>query len=483
MGNLRTMTLPAHRHYFPILVLLSAWSGIAFQNPVLFLVPILFLFGVLSVYRLHWIFYILLISIPFSTELELPGGLSTDFPDEPLMWWLFGCGLVFVISSLLEDLKNWMKHPLTWAILVHWVWILYTSIVSQDVMTSLKYWLAKTWYLLVFYLLAYLFLKNYKRIFLFSIVSILAAVVTVLLIEFKHAGSGFAFSEINTAVRPFYRNHVNYACLLVCLLPYAWAVWKQLDRSGINRLLWTGAIVIILSGIFLSYTRAAYLAVCSIALVYPLLKWRLVQVAAGIFPIVLLVGFFYLVSGNRYLELAPDYNKAIAHHEFGSLLEATPQGKDISTMERVYRWVAGVQMVGDKYLVGFGPAGFYGSYRPYTIHQFSTYVSDNPERSTIHNYYLMLAVEQGIPGLLFFLIIVYLFYIEAQRTFKSQDPERRRWGLAAIWSLSSILVLLFFNDMIETDKVGSYFFINIAILVRLNHMRTPDKLQTNINGD
>ncbi len=473
MREFRTMALP-QRQYFPILVLISTSLGVAFQNYFLFLAPVFFLFAVTSVYRLHWIFYLLLFSIPFSTELELPGGFSTDFPDEPIMWWLFCLGVIYIIITRTEDIKNWMKHPLTWAILVHWVWIFYTSITSQDMIASIKFWLAKTWYLMVFYLMAYVFLKTYKRMLVFSVISVLAAVITVLIVEYKHAASGFAFDQINTAVRPFYRNHVTYASLLVCLLPYTLPVWHYLKGDGIKRLLWTMAILILLCGIFLSYTRAAYLAVLGIVLVYPLLKWRLVHTAAVAVPVILLVVFFYFISGNRYLELAPDYNKAIAHHEFSTLLEATPQGKDISTMERVYRWVAGVNMVGDRYLVGFGPAGFYNAYKPYTLNQFTTYVSDNPERSTIHNYYLMTAVEQGIPGLLFFLILVYLVYLEAQRMFKSRDPVLRRWGIAAIWSFTSILILLFFNDMIETDKVGSYFFINIAILVRLNHMRNPE---------
>jgi len=472
MDTIRTMALP-EKQYFPFLVLLSSGLGIVFQNYFFFLLPLIVLFAGITVYRLHWIFYILLFSIPFSTELDLPGGFSTDFPDEPIMWWLFCFGLLYVLTTRSEDLKNWMRHPLTWAILIHWVWIFYTSIVSQDMIASMKFWLAKTWYLVVFYLLAFLFLKTYKRLLAFSVFSIVAAVITVVVIEFRHAASGFAFDQINTVVRPFYRNHVNYACLLVCLLPYSWPVWHYLKRDQFKRVIWTGVILILLCGIFLSYTRAAYLAIFGIVLIYPLLKWRLVHAAAVVVPVVVLIGLSYFISNNRYLEFAPDYNKAITHYEFGSLLEATPQGKDISTMERVYRWVAGANMVGERYLVGFGPAGFYGAYQPYTLNQFSTYVSDNPERSTIHNYFLMTAVEQGIPGLVFFLILIYLFYLEAQRSFKSPDPVRRSWTLAAIGSFSSILILLFFNDMIETDKVGSYFFINIAILVRLNHMRTP----------
>ena len=123
-------------------------------------------------------------------------------------------------------------------------------------------------------------------------------------------------------------------------------------------------------------------------------------------------------------------------------------------------------------MVGFGPAGFYSAYSAYTLHRFSTYVSENPERSGIHNYYLMTAVEQGIPGLIFFLILIWLFFLVAQQLLRAKQLSLRHWGFAATMSMSSILVILFFNDMIETDKVGSYFFINIAILVRLSHMRT-----------
>ena len=69
-------------------------------------------------------------------------------------------------------------------------------------------------------------------------------------------------------------------------------------------------------------------------------------------------------------------------------------------MERLYRWVAGTRMTADKSILGFGPGNFYDYYKPFTLGtQFTTYVSENRDRSTVHNYLLMTAVEQGIPGL------------------------------------------------------------------------------------
>lgn len=459
------------RNGFPVFVLISALAGIVFQEPWCFLAPLFLLFFQISVHRLHWIFYLLLISIPLSTEVDLPGGFATDFPDELLMWWLFGFGLVYVLHPATADIRKILKHPITVALAVHWLWILFTSLSSQDVWVSLKYWISKTWYLFVFYILAYLFLKNEKRLFRFALLSIGTAALTVMIIEWKHAGSGFAFDQINTAVRPFYRNHVNYACLLVCLLPYAWPVWHLLKRKAFFRMVWIGLVLVLLAGIFFSYTRAAYLALPAVILVYPVVRWKWVNRAMLILPALGIAAMIYFTSGNRYLELAPDYNKAVTHVEFGTLLEATPQGKDISTMERLYRWVAGVRMVGEKYLVGFGPAGFYSAYPAYTLHRFSTYVSENPDRSGIHNYYLMTAVEQGLPGLIFFLVLIWLFFLEAQPLLRAKLPALRHWGFAATMSMSSILVILFFNDMVETDKVGTYFFLNFAILLRLNQIR------------
>ena len=86
----------------------------------------------------------------------------------------------------------------------------------------------------------------------------------------------------------------------------------------------------------------------------------------------------------------------------------------------------------------------------------------------------MTAVEQGIPGLLLFLVVLYFYFQTAQNVLTRISLRLRPWAIASIWSMGVILSILLFNDMIETDKVGSYFFINMAILVRLNRMTDQD---------
>lgn len=458
--------LKSTSYLFPVLIVISSLICIIAHDLIWMMIPFAILFIWLSIGKVHWIYFLLIASIPFSTEVDIPGGLSTDFPDEILMWWLCGIGSIYLLMNRVA-LRRLFYHPLTWMLFFHWLWILLCCLGSQDILVSIKFWLSKSWYLFIFYVLAYTLLKSERRFLIFTWISAIAASITVIFIESRHGMNGFAFNMINTVVRPFYRNHVNYACLQVCLLPYVWALWNNYQHRPLIKNIILGLAGIMILGIALSYTRAAYVALFSLAVIYPILKFKLVNKVALFIVIGSIFSMIYLYQHNRFLELAPDYNQAISHTDFSSLLAATPKGKDISTMERLHRWVAGTRMIGDKYIIGFGPNQFYNYYKPYTLNQFATYVSNNPDRSTIHNYFLMTAVEQGIPGLLIFLGIILVYFKQAQQSFVTMVSKYRPWMIASIWSLSSILVILCFNDMIETDKVGSYFFINLAILVNV----------------
>jgi O-antigen ligase len=448
----------------PLFILLCSAIAIASDEWRIFIVPFLLLFIWLSVIRPHWIYFLLLFTIPFSTELDLPGGFSTDFPDEILMWWMFGLGILLLIKNKSFS-KEILKYPLTLVILIHWVWIIITCISSVDISYSIKYWLSKSWYLMNFYVLGIYFLKEGTRKSVFANLVLVASCITVLIIETKHAFTGFAFSEINESVRPFYRNHVNYACLLVAVFPFIYPLWKKYQHQLITKTIVFCAGIILLAGILFSYTRAAYISLFSIFIFYPIIRYRLVNLSFVLAIFITIAGVLYFTAGNRYLELAPDYNKAVSHTDFGNLLEATPQGKDISTMERLYRWVAGGNMIVEKPVLGFGPANFYNAYQSFTLTQFTTYVSDNEERSSIHNYYLMIAVEQGIPGLIIFLAILYFYFKMAEQFWQASNTLQKHWILASVWSMGAILMILIFNDMVESDKVGSFFFLNMAILV------------------
>ena len=150
------------------------------------------------------------------------------------------------------------------------------------------------------------------------------------------------------------------------------------------------ATLIMLVGVQFSYTRAAYITLVMAVGAYFVVKWRLMKIVLA-FSIAFALFFIHNVTEqNNYLNSKPEYNKTVTHDKFDDLLSATTDGTDVSTMERVYRWVAGGHMVADKPYFGFGPSTFTKYYKQYTLFGFTTYVSDNDELSGIHCYYLSL---------------------------------------------------------------------------------------------
>jgi O-antigen ligase len=181
------------------------------------------------------------------------------------------------------------------------------------------------------------------------------------------------------------------------------------------------------------------------------------------------------------MSYAPDFEKTVWH---GGNLEAhlasTYKLQDVSGMERVYRWVAAARMVADKPLTGTGPSTFYPEYKRYTITGFRTYVSDNPEHSTTHNYFLLQLAEQGVPGFLLFAALVATALLTAERLYHASAarPEVRRVVLAVVLSLVIILFHLFLNELLEVDKIGTFFFVGLAVLVRCDSWLTDSPAST-----
>src|SRR5688500_18842426 len=105
------------------------------------------------------------------------------------------------------------------------------------------------------------------------------------------------------------------------------------------------------------------------------------------------------------------------HRDFRDHLIATYQLRDQSTAGRLNPWVDGVRIVKEKPFRGFGPGSFYNRYKPFTITSFKTWVSSNPERSTVHNYFLLVATEQGLFGLILLLVLLGVAIFVAERLY------------------------------------------------------------------
>lgn len=413
----------------------------------------------------YFVFLLLLFSIPFSAEIQFSETLGTDFPDELLMiiasflflaYWLYH-------PSVLQ--KKIIKHPLIIVLILTLCWSLISVISSTQPLISFKFLLAKGWYVGAFVLAALIAFSQKQHIRSSIIAIVVAMVLVTLIIVVRHYQYGFSFEYVNDVPKPFFRNHVNYSAMLVCIIPIVFIYWQSVKKSKTGFLIGL-LLIVLLAALYFSYARGAWLALFIGIIAVWLIKKKLLIVTYIIAVLVLLASVFWIKNNDRYLQYANDYKTTIWHKDFREHLIAMYHMKDVSTAERFYRWIAGVRMIKDNWLTGYGPGSFYNNYKPYAIPAFKTWVSNNEEHSTVHNYFLLVTIEQGIPGLIFFLLLAGMMLYYAQYLYhRIKDNFYKQVAITSGVILMIILAVNFLSDLVETDKIGSLFFLCLSMLV------------------
>ncbi|QNF34651.1 O-antigen ligase family protein [Adhaeribacter swui] len=454
---------------FSFILLASLGMAIYWQNVFILVIPLLFVVigVVLTDYSI--LYYLLLIAIPFSVEVDLPNGLGTDLFSEPLIILLAGCTLGSWLLGAKQNPHFW-KHSLIKMLLLVFMWAVVTTLFSENYVRSVKYLLAKSWYLLVFVFLTSSLLQNPATLqkYLYFFMGALGIVVGITLL--RHAQVGFSFGLVNKIVAPFLRNHVAYGALAAAALPFS--VYLTLyQKNKFWQALWGMVSLLLLAGVAASYTRASWLSL-PLALAYALvIRFRLTRYLLLSVFIICLGTVLYFSSNYRYMQYAPEYEKTIFNQgDITKHLKATYTLRDVSGMERVYRWIAAARMVAAKPVMGHGPNSFYPEYFKYTVSRFTTYVSDNPEKSTVHNYFLLQFAEQGYPGGILFLILMGYALLLPEKLYHraATTPEFKKITLAAGLCFFIITVHLFLNELVETDKIGFLFYFSLVVLIRLD---------------
>lgn len=398
-------------------------------------------------------------------EYQLTSSLATDLPDEQMMWLLTPLVILMTIYQR-KRISALINSPLTFLVLISLFWTFITILFSEVPFLSLKFLAAKIWYIIPFSIGVFFFLNDEPSIIQAGKYMVLSLLFTVLIILIRHALLGFRFDEIKYIMWPFYRNHVNYGALLVCLIPVAVGLHRYNGK-------WALVILMLLIGLFFTFSRGAWLALSVGIMMIWLIKKRVVQWALLSASIIVLSISVWLLKDNNYLRFRPNYEQTIYHYELDDHLSATYNFSDLSTVERFYRWIAASKMIKERWAIGYGPNSFYPYYKQYTVNAYRTYVSQNPERSTVHNYFLLLFAEQGLPGLFLFTILFFYMMWLSQDLYHRLDNQFYK-GVALIVGciLSMIGVLIMLSDLIETDKIGSIFYMCIGLLIVLQSKLT-----------
>lgn len=414
-------------------------------------------------------FFALAACIPWSFNLEEQLHIGVDFPDEPLMLLLTLTALFWVCTQAKHiPWRKLLRNPIVLLIVVAWFWTLITVIYSENPALSFKFLIKKVWYLVPFFVWPLFIFQQRQTIRQTALALLLPLLAVVLFITYRFSAYGFRFEAVHNPLQPFFMNHVMYGSMVSIMVPVAVGALFLSRRFSGRWFLSGAALAILLMATYLAYSRASWAAILFALGAVVLVRFRVMHWAMLLFYAVLLSGVLYLSQQNRFLNYKPKFEKTIMHESLEDHIMATLQGTDISSAERYFRWIAAVRMSADRPITGVGPNNFYDYYKAYVVNSFKTWVSRNPEKSTTHNYFLYMLVEQGYPALILYAALMVCLFYYAQQVYRRNNREGRIMVLTAVGVIAATFINNFFSELLEADKVGSLFYMAIATLIALD---------------
>lgn len=443
----------------------------AFEVYYFNLVPVVLLVILAAFLALDKLLLIVVFLTPLSVPLkEFFPGLNVDLslPTEPL---LFGILVIFILKAVSEksfDKQVW-KHPVSIAILLNLAWILVTSLTSSLPVISLKFFLARLWFVCGFYFLATQIFRRIGNIsnYLWAYMIPFAAIILYTLIN--HAQLGLLNQQAShSAVRPFYNDHTAYGAILAFFYPVLFAFAFRRDKSlEFKTLVWI-LILLFSTAIVFSYTRATWVSLAGAFIIFLVVKFRIRLSIIFLFAGLFLFGV-YSYRTEIIMKLAQ--NQQASSGDFAEHVQSISNiTSDASNMERINRWHSALRMFRERPLFGWGPGTYQFQYAPFQYSSERTNISTNfGDRGSTHSEYIGPLAESGVPGGITILLILIASLTTGFKTyFRSEERWVKMLTLAIILGLCTYFLHGFLNNFLETDKASAPFWGFLAMLVALD---------------
>ena len=430
-------------------------------------IPLVLLIILSALMAIDKLVYFILFFTPLSLTVEFNEFAALTLPTEPL---LFGVMLVFFFKMLFEGGfdKRITRHPVTLAIIFHLVWMFFTTLTSTMFLVSLKFFMARLWFVTCFYFIASQIFQKVENIRLWIWLFTIPLSIVIIYSVIQFFNYNIDKNALYWVMQPFFKDHTIYGAVIAMMLPIMFVFSFDKSYTPKYRFFSFGFFTIILIGIVVSYTRAAWLSVAGaygIYLIYLLkINWKIV-----------FAGFLLALCGAFYYQdeimLKIGRNKQSSSQDLAEHLQSVSNIKsDASNLERINRWSSAVRMFKKEPLFGFGPGTYKFKYAPFQRSTEITYVSTNAgSLGNAHSEYLGPMAEQGILGTLGMLMIVILSIVTGTRVYQKSDrAEIRFLAIGILIGLFTYFLHGFLNNFLDQDKASAPFWSMIAILVALD---------------
>ena len=416
--------------------------------------------------KLMWV---IIFATPLSINLEELdfGGVGMFLPTEPL---LFGVMLIFFLKLLYDRKfdKSVLYHPLSIGIIINLSWLTITTLTSTMPVVSIKFLLARLWFVVsLFYIASQLF-KNVKNIRTFFWLYLIPLTLVAIYTFVHHSLYSFEERPAHWVMQPFFKDHTVYGAVLAMMYPVLLCL-LALKRYRKYRLLIVIMLIALSLGIIFSYGRAAWISLVAafgVSLIYVLrLRTSFVLSVAGLMIIV--AGIFW---GDIINVLEKNEQDSTSENLSEHVQSITNISTDASNLERINRWNSAIKMFERKPIFGWGPGTYAFQYAPFQSSEDLTIISTNAgDMGNAHSEFIGPLAEAGVLGTLTFVLIIIIFYRTASKLyFRLPKGELRTIVFFTILSFTTYLINGVLNNFLDTDKASVPFWAFIAIIAAID---------------
>lgn len=460
--------LPGHKLFYLIGFLFIAvnLTLLYFEQYWIMLIPFGLFLAYYSIVASDKVLLFIVLCTPLSINLadKMNNELGVYFPTEPLLVLLT---LVFCFRVFYDwnyD-KRILKHPVTIIIALNLIWIFICSITSVEPIVSFKFLAAKIWFIIPLYFIGTQVFRNIRNLRTFPWLYVIPLMAVVIYTIINHATHDFDQKTAHWVMQPFYNDHTQYGAVLAMFYPFLVGSIFNPRIAANRKILIICLLLMISTGLILSYTRAAWLSI-GVALFVGLIIWLRLKFRTVLVFFTLLAVLFFSFQQDiiRMLE----QNKQESSSDLLEHAESISNiASDASNLERINRWNSAIRMFLEKPLTGWGPGTYAFYYAPFQNSRDKTIISTNfGDRGNAHSEYLGPLAETGWPGaLLMLLLIAGVIYSAATTYNRIANREVKLILISTFLGLVTYFTHGALNNFLDSDKASVPFWGFIAITV------------------
>jgi O-antigen ligase len=268
---------------------------------------------------------------------------------------------------------------------------------------------------------------------------IMASIVLIIAVrEFRNFTEGGAFSYDKRAEGPFWvvglgANHLgafmaHYGGLFLGMF--------LIDKHKYRKWLYIAAAIFSVHSIFFSYSRGAYIAALAVIIIYGLIRKRSFLIAVAV-----LIFTWQVVLPQTVVE------RISMTEEPGGQLES-------SAAERIELWEQAKGFFADNPIFGIGFNGF-------------TLARQGKQLTDTHNFYMKIASEQGLIGLIILGLVLIKALTSGWRLYRNGFSDfHKALGFGFIGCTIAVMVTNIFGDRFSYFALGGYYWLLWGIVDR-----------------